>query len=447
MRLTPYLLVVYAILLVSGRAQTSTPKVSLGDIIRHTGNDQLRIFYVHGMAADGPGDFDSWSFRRSICRSFKGCYSTRNCPSAKQRCSSTAGDMESTEPANEGPYASATPPNLFYLGYPVWGSDSSTPEADWKAAAPFVIHWQLDTNSGHVIHVDEINWWPLVFALKCRQMVKEDAAAVGPAHKFIDICSGKPTKGNPQGSYPWITVADAEKLKQLPNQGAAVNRYLKNYILDWGFTDAVLSVGPLRSLILDGIRQLVLKSVAMRPDTTQGTSSVPPADQEYVIVSHSLGSYLMFAALDDNPPGLQTDSSRANAIQYDAILSRTSSVYFFANQLRLLELANLDSSSEKNMTSHLEHWGKVRTDYLKSHAAVAQQYPPRPQITAWNDPSDLLTWTVPDIKNVDVTNVPVHNAIHWLWLLEGPTSAHDGYAHNSSVISEMLKTANGTAPQ
>lgn len=113
-------------------------------------------------------------------------------------------------------------------------------------------------------------------------------------------------------------------------------------------------------------------------------------------------------------------------------------VYFFANQLRLLEFASLDGYSDENLVTHLETWGKLRCNYLKS-LPDSRQTCGLPQIIALNDPSDLLTWTVPEIPTVEVHNVLVKNAPHWFWLSESPTKAHDNYAKNKNAIGQMLK--------
>src|SRR5262249_28165811 len=172
------------------------------------------------------------------------------------------------------------------------------------------VHWKLVRSGQHpTVYVDEINWWPLVFSLKCRQMVESDAALVGPSTDRIKLCSTlKPDAADPGRfiSFNWIPAEDAQSLLNDPVKGAMVNRKLKNGILDWGFSDAVLALGPLRTYLLDGIRQLILKSIAISPEGTRGSSARERANQEYVIVSHSLGSYLIFAALDISPATSQT---------------------------------------------------------------------------------------------------------------------------------------------
>ncbi|HEY6375094.1 MAG TPA: hypothetical protein VIX90_06165, partial [Edaphobacter sp.] len=119
------------------------------------------------------------------------------------------------------------------------------------------------------------------------------------------------------------------------------------------------------------------------------------------------------------------------------ILKRTSLVVFFANQLRLLELAALDGPSERNIATDLQDWGRVRCEYLKSFPNAPQECKP-PRIIALNDPSDLLTWTVPALGDIDVENYTVRNSTHWLWLFANPTSAHSNYATDKRAIKEML---------
>lgn len=122
------------------------------------------------------------------------------------------------------------------------------------------------------------------------------------------------------------------------------------------------------------------------------------------------------------------------------ILRRTPLVVFFANQLRLLELAALDGPSERNIATHLQDWGKVRCEYLKSLPSAPQACKP-PRIIALNDPSDLLTRTVPALGDIDVENYSVKNSTHWLWLFENPNSAHSNYATDKRAIKEMLTSS------
>lgn len=412
-------------------ASSNKQTASLADSLRRTDGKQLHIFYLHGIGSDGPGDHDSLALRQGICKFVRDC-------------TVFAGERDGTEYADQNEFAlNVPPPQLKYLGQEVWKKDRTGDSSEeWNAAAPFVVHWKLARSGGATIYVDEINWWPLVFSLKCRQIVESDAALVGPSADRIKLCSRRESDKTESGrfiSYDWIPTEDAPRLLALAHRGALVNRSLKNGILDWGFTDAVLALGPLRTYLLDGIRQLILKSVAIAPDGTRGDKSIRRDDQEYVIVSHSLGSYLIFAALDSHPAGKEGVPAEKNGDAFEEILKHTSLVYFFANQLRLLELASLDGTSDKDLATHLDSWGKLRCDYLNASSGSTQPCA-RPKIVALNDPSDLLTWTVPEqLATVEVQNVIVKNTRHWFWLIASPTKAHDNYAKNKSAVGQMLK--------
>src|SRR5580765_23198 len=406
---------------------------SLADSLERAGGKQLHILYVHGIASDGPGDYDSWRLRRGIWKFLKDC-------------TAPAGVFDGKEYADQDEFRlHAPPPALEYLGQPAWKVDpSGSSSQEWNAAAPFVVHWKLKRSSGLAIYVDEINWWPLVFSLKCRQIVENDAFLVGPSADRIKLCSTLKPDSNVPGrfiSYDWIPTHDAAGFLSLPSRGALVNRKLKNGLLDWGFSDALLALGPLRTYLLDGIRQLILKSVAVSPEGSREGPAAPRVNQEYVIVSHSLGSYLIFSALDINSATTKTLTVQRSGDAFEQILAHTSLVYFFANQLRLLALASLDGGPDKNLVGHLEAWGTFRCDYLKSLPGSSQTCE-RPQIIALNDPSDLLTWTVPELATVEVHNVVVKNSSHWFGLIESPTKAHDNYAKNKNAIGQMLKLTN-----
>jgi len=168
----------------------------------------------------------------------------------------------------------------------------------------------------------------------------------------------------------------------------------------------------------------------------------PLANQEFIILSHSLGSYLIFSALDADPATAKTSAQGQSDSDLKAILERTSLVYFFANQLRLLKLADLDGPSERNIATHLEDWAKVRCEYLKSFPGATECKPP--QTTALNDPSDLLTWTVPALGDIRVENYSVKNSTRWLWLIENPTKAHNNYATDKRAIKDMLTSGSGS---
>lgn len=400
--------------------QTVLSRDSLGSELNHLNGREMHIFFVHGIGSDGPGVHDSLALRKSICAYLKNCLS----PAGEQ--------IGNYDYADSGPFAPGGPlPELRYMGKPVW----NTPE-EWAAAAPFAVHYKLERTSGGTVYVDELNWWPLTFALKCREIVDSDARLTGPAPKRIRTCSTREPDPNVPGrffSYDWISPQEADRLLKLPRRGARVNRTIKNNLSDWGFADAIISLGPLHSWLVAGLRQLIRKSVTEPLPDQPGETAGPRSNQEFVIVTHSLGSYLIFSALDYDPAEANTPNARA----FLQVLRQTSLVYFFANQVPLLELANLDESpNHDEFVSHLVTWGRLHCDYEKTqhpgHPCVL------PKIVALNDPSDLLTWRVPPLEGIEVRNYNVKNAIHWFWLVEDPTKAHENYQNDKQAIRDML---------
>ena len=173
-------------------------------------------------------------------------------------------------------------------------------------------------------------------------------------------------------------------------------------------------------------------------------------------VTHSLGSYLSLIALDSDLLGpqdpelsnFQISAEQRQAADYFS--AHTEGFYFLANQIALLQLARVSASagSEANpcpsmstgdakpLPSPIAHWRCKRELYLKQRASVV----PGPQIIAWSDPNDLLPWEVPEIEDVHVVNIPVHNSGFKIPpFLESPTSAHANYAQNREVLRLILK--------
>jgi len=399
---------------------------SLGDSLRHSEGKEIHIFYIHGIGSDGPNDYDSLALRKSICVYLRDCTSPAGTP---------IGEWDYADQGQFQP--DATVPELEYMDERVWKSAD-----EWRAAAPYAIHFQLTRANGQNLYVDELNWWPLTFSLKCRQIIASDASFVAPSKARIQACSRRESNlAVPQRfkSYDWIPPEEAARMAHLPSKGARANRALKTGLMDWGFSDAVLALGPLRLYLLDGIRQLILKSQADSRAAGVSDPTRQPVDQEFIIVSHSLGSYLIFSALDISQTTRKTTTVQQSENTFDQVLERTSMVFFFANQLRLLELASLDGPTDRNLATHLESWGKLRCDYLKSKPGASQGCRP-PRITALNDPSDLLTWTVPNLPGVEVENYTVKNSTRWFWIIENPTKAHNNYARDKRAIREMLQS-------
>jgi hypothetical protein len=437
----------------------SGPGSSIGELLGK--GHPVHILYVHGIAATGPGD--SHAFLTSICRYLPGCKVPSTWNPAK-RDYANFGQFKEGEP----------PPNYAYLGEAVWKSS-----VEWSASDPFVDHYLVPgSDSKSPVVVDEINWWPLVFPLKCEKIMPGEAHLAGPDAGLLDLCSHENVKNadpNRFDFYQWLPTKDADAAKKMPGEGARVNRELKNNPLDWGFSDAMMAVGPMRELFREAMRQLFLESVRFGSDGTasdkwkehlhtKGSTQQP--DREFVVVSHSLGSYLAFLTINADETGAapctaHVQSAAQSAVQSDVqlktgpakeqeeddaaqyIFERTPLLYFFANQVPLLELANLTTPG--SFQSRLVKWKCLRENFqLNNSTAEARSpstQPPKPpaQIVAFSDPSDLLSWYVPPIADLMVTNVTVRNT-GWHWLLASPQGVHGNYAINDKeVIRVMMK--------
>src|SRR5260370_4920547 len=142
---------------------------SLGDSLRHSEGKEIHIFYIHGIGSDGPNDYDSLALRRSICVYLRDCTSPAGTP------------IVEWDYADQGQFRpDATIPELDYMDERVWKSAH-----EWRAAAPYAIHFQLTRANGQNLYVDELNWWPLTFSPKCRQIIASDASFVAPSKARI----------------------------------------------------------------------------------------------------------------------------------------------------------------------------------------------------------------------------------------------------------------------
>jgi hypothetical protein len=444
---------------------------TIGDAVENSDQRPVHILYMHGI--NSLGSDDSRIFRASICSKVHLC----------------DGDWQNagTEFPDHGVFSlDATSPPLQYLGVPIWTNENNAEQ--WRASAPFVTHYVVRLR-GHntILVVDEINWWPLVIKLKCQRIVPEDAHLAGPNKSLLNFCT-LPTKIDPHNpqrfiDYRWMSEQQAAELGSLPNRAAYINRQLKTGLEDWGFSDVFLGIGPLRPYFEEGIRQLIAKSAAFDPRASAGTTSVHEGrqpynwrehlengrsdDQIFIAVTHSMGSFFLLDTLDMDTKDRaiitpQTKDPLQNsgadpALQY--VVERTSLIYFFANQVPILELANLkaglspapatsgpassdvSTAAQTPATSEdvlISHWAQVHAAFeqrLHPGDATAQR---KMQIVAFSDPSDLLTWPVPRLRDVDVANIYVQNAHHWFWLIESPSNAHEGYAKNNKVIRKMF---------
>lgn len=414
---------------------------SIGESLNSAKQRPLHILYVHGIGATGSGD--SWILQKRICAFLKGCKLPKKLVPLGR------------DYADSGVFDYAAPPPAFqYMGNPVWKK-----QEEWRASAPFVDHYLLRRSDGGPVIVEEINWWPLVFPLKCHTIMTDEARLAGPNKKLLNLCSQSEEDATHLGrykAYAWIKPEDAKTLESLRPKGALLNRSLKTSLLDWGFSDAIMAVGSMHDLFREGMRQLLVESARFHADGSktdeweQQGKNPGQIDTEFIVVSHSLGSYMVFSTLSadqqDVDPQITPSLSRSDVAtsREDAaakyILQRTSLVYFFANQIPLLELASVqESKAAEALGKRMQRWRDLRENFRKEHTEESEFPVKPPQLVAWSDPSDLLTWCIPEMKPLTIVNLYVRNS-WWHWIIANPSTAHANYDSNKKVLRTMMSS-------
>lgn len=407
---------------------------SLGAALKRAGTAPVRILYIHGIGSTGHGD--SLELQASICHQLKRYLN--------DVCEFTSKTPLSREYADEGYFArdnaaddglDSTVSKLLYMGAPIWASWD-----EWHASAPFVDHYQLRLKSGKAILIDELNWWPLMFAIKCKNMMPNETLLAGKLtgsdDNYLSICQQQEVgmTAVEVRSFDWLRAAhlDVAQLNEKPNHAVAVNRWAKVGLMDWRFSDALLGVGPLENVLVEGIRQLLMKSLKGPLDP----------NAQFITISHSLGSFLLFSALHSEFD--VQDARRTEVFNY--VLGHLEEANFFANQIPLLEMAKLGTPTSK--FAGLDAWSKARKKYLRLSDGPTSEIIGR--VVSWSDANDLLTWYLgEDFKawqakpgsGIEVDNEIVKNSSTWNWLglLENPERAHDNYSKNQHVIRSLLE--------
>ncbi len=431
----------------------------------------IHIIYVHGINQVGPND--SSLLRAGICRYIGEC---------------TVAKLERIYAA--GPFAvNAPPPTFTYLDHRIWNTSE-----EWSASAPFIDRYQISGGSHTPILLDELNWWPIVYPLKCKALIAPDAHLTGPAKEQIAICNAKPGGTQPDLDHPgrflqyqWITDPEASALLHLHRRATFLNRSLKNSLMDWGIGDAVLALGPIQQLLTAGIRELLTQSL-QSAGVDLATANPQDSGPEFFFITHSLGSYLSLAAIDADWLGAthagalpQFAISAGQKSAADYLSAHTAGFYFLANQVELLELARISvsdqaaatapcpvsppssgsetppapappssnasaaSAAELPASTAISHWQCQRQIYLERRSAAHGPSLLGPQIISWSDPDDLLSWNVPRIDPVRVVNLLVHNSAFKIPpFLVWPTGAHANYAKNPRVLRVIFEPTSGS---
>lgn len=390
---------------------------SIGDVIFEAKghNKMVQILYVHGMRADA-SDASKYMVESLLASPLlKGA-------------TATAGDRQPIT-------LSASPRSATVAGHAVWAFDPATADEAWRRSLPFVIHTRIRGSDPEII-VTEVNWWPLLMALRCRFLVVPDAELAGPHRAQLEICSrdrdGKNGAEDPY--FPWIDKAEADRLiASRPGSGgsAKANGFIKRNVFNWGIADAVISLGPMQELL----RQSIDKAAEL-------ALAEAPAGSRRVLVAESLGS---FVAMD----------SARDAPQLAQFIGETRDFYFLANQFALLELGRIEGlipptpqpaakgvatpatpSAATQRPSPLETLRQLVTG-TGANTAVLGAKPA--QVVAVSDPSDMLTYNVPQIPNITVSNLYWRFSGGLFKIFANPLKAHRGAVESRRLWRVLLQ--------
>ncbi len=252
-----------------------------------------------------------------------------------------------------------------------------------------------------------------------------------------------------------------------PPERVAINRTIKESVLDRDMADAIVYIGTYGPVIQRGVADALCHAITGqsvdRKCIWPNREELRSDNSHYVFVTHSLGSRILY----DTLLGLTgfylnktTQPQKANPFEKELantkpfalhILASTSAVYMMANQISYLGLAYIpedavsgagpvpmlalgqasgQQAAQQHARNLIEVFGRAVAD-----ARATFNRPSKPlRIIAFNDTNDLLTWHMPrwySSDRVALSNVFVQNAPHWI-VFEDPIAAHDDY-FNSDV--------------
>jgi len=389
---------------------------SLGQIIASSETEPVHILFVHGLRTGDRGA--SAIFRANLTARLTDIL-VGTAPSK----------TELTHRLEVGPR-----PGLTYMGEAIWPNDAA-----W-AMGPFVDRYEYARKQGgHAIIVDEVNWWPLALPLRCRALLEPEASLAGADVPNLRLCAAVDKHGEPLNDdihYPFLAKSRLDALlgAKPPGGGAALaNGVIKRELVDWGLSDAAIALGPMKRYLCAAMDQAF--SYAADRDKRQKRPGT------FVVVAESLGSFIVFDAYARGHGSVRE------------VLDDTAYIYFFANQLALMELGRLNEPSLREPSLRLPSWrallgrAKPPAPEMSLHGALAAWSGGRgrsdganaKQIIAFNDPSDALTFRVPRVEGLTVVNVYDRNEVDILHLAANPMTAHIGHSRNPRVLDLMLK--------
>jgi len=233
---------------------------------------------------------------------------------------------------------------------------------------------------------------------------------------------------------------ELQRIDQSPGR-VWVNRKIKSSLMNSKLSDVMVYLGGTG----ERVRQWTKGQLSRLADEVSD-------DGEVVLVSFSLGSFVLLETLHEMEQQGGTDGDAARVL-----LAKMGNFFMLANQVPLLQLARLKSTTDKSdagPTSPPEapEAPDVLARFLKQHEAlmptaaamtVTAGDPRLPQfrVIAISDPNDLLSYPIPEylVADHDVINITM-SAAEWAYggILVNPIEAHAGYGEDADVIDLII---------
>ncbi|BCN39836.1 hypothetical protein ALDI51_31550 [Alicycliphilus denitrificans] len=233
------------------------------------------------------------------------------------------------------------------------------------------------------------------------------------------------------------TCPPEEAKKTYPYKRATLNRILKDTILNDCLSDAVIYQGKARDEINAQMQRALLQAVATsggdaRASGTAETVAAVPQQLPLIVITESLGSKVTFDAL------LKLSQTKGMEAAGTNTWNRITQIFMGANQLPILALGDqrLDGSIAEFRADSGYPEDPIAALFKGSTLSLLNDGHGAPQVVAFTDPNDLLSYVLSPSSNATaypVVDVVLSNDKTYLGLAELPTTAHLGYRTNPEV--------------
>lgn len=266
----------------------------------------------------------------------------------------------------------------------------------------------------------------------------------------------------------WASLVDqfrnstsmTEKGHPQPPEWGWLTRFAKDFMRTH-FTDVVAYSGTFRQVMRPAIEQALCQMLDGSSPDHGKTCIFPDKPFIVVLVTHSLGGYMLADAVADLHCRHQADAkSGSNAAT--ELMRRTGIMFMLANQLALLDIstqkaepfsAGLYSCQDQGSPSQIGNRGALAVLMAQWHEAHSPAKPTMPvsaparagdplrglQLVGISDPNDILTYMLAGASTPDdneygsITNVYLGTSGNFAGFGSDPFSAHVNYLSDSRV--------------